>query len=120
MATPTDAARRRPTGAPAPSGQPAGGRVAPHNLEAEESLLGAMLLSRDAIAAAVEGCSSEDFYRPIHGHIFDAITTLYVQCEGIDSVTVANEFALAGLLDAVGCLAAILRLQAYMSATSDP
>ena len=119
MATPTEAARRRPTGPPAPGGQPAGGRVAPHNLEAEESLLGAMLLSRDAIAAAVEGCAADDFYRPIHGHIFDAITSLYAQGEGIDPVTVADELGRAGLLDAVGGLAALLSLQANTPATSN-
>src|SRR5947207_5590458 len=119
MPTPTDAARRRPTGAPAPSGQPASGRVVPHNLQAEESLLGAMLLSRDAIAAAVEGCTAEDFYRPIHGHIFDAVTSLYAQGEGADPVTVADELARAGLLDAVGGLAALLSLQANTPATSN-
>ena len=40
------------------------GRIPPHNLQAEESLLGAMLLSRDAIAVAVERVSADDFYRP--------------------------------------------------------
>src|SRR3954467_8520453 len=119
MATPIEAARRRPTGPPAPGGQPAAGRVAPHNLEAEESLLGAMLLSRDAIAAAVEGGSADDFYRPIHGHIFDAITSLYAQGEGIDPVTVADELGRAGLLDAVGGLAALLSLQPITPATSN-
>src|SRR5437763_11748819 len=118
MATPTDAARRRPTGAPAPSGQPANARVAPHNLEAEESLLGAMLLSRDAIAAATEGCAADDFYRPIHGHIFDAITTIYAQGEGVDPVTVADELARAGLLGEVGELSELLRLQANTPANS--
>ena len=54
-----------------------GSRIPPHNLHAEESLLGAMLLSRDAIAAAIETCVADDFYKPAHGHIFDAITTLY-------------------------------------------
>ena len=54
-----------------------GGRVPPHNLDAEESLLGAMLLSRDAIAAALECCVAEDFYKPAHGHVFAAVTSLY-------------------------------------------
>ena len=49
-----------------PSG--GGGRVPPHNIEAEESLLGAMLLSKDAIASAVETVRPEDFYKPAHGH----------------------------------------------------
>ena len=47
-------------------------RVPPHNLQAEESLLGAMLLSKDAIAAAVELVGADDFYKPAHGHIFEA------------------------------------------------
>ncbi len=44
------------------NGGPAG-RIPPHNLEAEESVLGAMLLSRDAIATAMEICKHEDFYK---------------------------------------------------------
>src|SRR3954451_9887080 len=115
MATPTEASRRRPT----PTSPPPAGRVAPHNLQAEESLLGAMLLSRDAIATAVEICTADDFYRPIHGHVFDAITSLYAQGEGVDPVTVADELARAGLLDAVGGLAALLTLQANTPATSN-
>ena len=56
----------------------ASGRVPPHNLEAEESLLGAMLLSRDAITAAVEAhVEVSDFYKPAHGHIYEAIQSLY-------------------------------------------
>ena len=46
--------------------QSAGGRVPPHNLEAEESLLGAMLLSKDAVVAAVEIVGADDFYKPAH------------------------------------------------------
>ena len=53
---------------------PVGGPRPPHNLDAEESLLGAMLLSRDAIAAALECCVAEDFYKPAHGHVFAAVT----------------------------------------------
>ena len=67
----------------------ASGRVPPHNLEAEESLLGAMLLSNDAIAASVNvHLGPDDFYKPAHGHIYDAITRLYSQGEPVDPVTV--------------------------------
>ncbi len=52
---------------------PGGPRVPPHDLEAEESLLGAMLLSNDAASAGIEICSAGDFYKPAHGHIFAAI-----------------------------------------------
>src|SRR5436190_1618283 len=65
-------------------------RVPPHNLQAEESLLGAMLLSKDAIAAGVELVGADDFYKPAHGHIFEAITSLYGSGEPVDPVTVAD------------------------------
>ena len=83
-------------------------RVPPHNLQAEESLLGAMLLSKDAIASAVETVGVEDFYKPAHGHIFDAITSLYGAGEPSDSVTVAEELRRAGLLDAIGGQSALV------------
>ena len=101
------------------SGPAAGARIPPHNLDAEKSLLGAMLLSRDAIAAAMETCGSEDFYKPAHAHIFDAINVLYNQGEPADPVTVADELARAGLLDSVGGLAALVALQADTPATTN-
>jgi replicative DNA helicase len=89
-----------------------GGRVPPHSIQAEESLLGAMLLSRDAIAAAIEVVSADDFYKPVHGHVYDAITALFGQGEPVDPVTVADQLRRAGLLDAVGGPAALVTLQA--------
>ncbi|MDQ4089337.1 MAG: replicative DNA helicase, partial [Actinomycetota bacterium] len=88
-------------------------RVPPHNLAAEESLLGAMLLSRDAIVAAIEvQLSPDDFYKPAHGHIYDAITSLYAQGEPADPVTVAEELRRAGVLEGIGGGAVLLSLQA--------
>jgi replicative DNA helicase len=96
------------------------GRVPPHNLEAEESLLGAMLLSRDAITAAVEArVESADFYKPAHGHVYDAVQALYGQGEPADPVTVAEELRRADLLDAIGGRAAILALQAGTPASAN-
>jgi replicative DNA helicase len=89
-----------------------GGRVPPHNLEAEESLLGAMLLSRDAITAAVEvRVEASDFYKPAHTHLFDAVLSLYGQGEPVDPVTVADELRRADLLDSLGGRTTLLRLQ---------
>jgi replicative DNA helicase len=99
--------------------RPGGGRVPPHNLEAEESLLGAMLLSREAIASAVEICSAADFYKPAHGHVFDAVLSLYGQGEPADPVTVADELRRAGLLDAVGGPALLVSLQTNIPAISN-
>src|SRR5438445_7168828 len=87
------------------------GRIPPQNVEAEESLLGAMLLSRDAIAAAVETVRAEDFYKPAHGHVFEAIVSLYGQGEPVDPVTVAEELRRAGLLEGVGGRSTLLVLE---------
>jgi replicative DNA helicase len=103
-----------------PRGARTDGRVPPHNLDAEESLLGAMLLSRDAIVAATEvGLGADEFYKPAHGHIFDAITSLYSAGEPSDPVTVAEELRRANLLDAVGGPAVLVSLQATTPATSN-
>ncbi|MGH9066305.1 MAG: replicative DNA helicase [Acidimicrobiales bacterium] len=98
---------------------PGAARAIPHNLEAEESLLGAMLLSREAIAAGVEICSAEDFYKPAHGHVFEAIVSLYGQGEPADPVTVADELRRPGLLEAVGGPATLIALQANTPAISN-
>jgi replicative DNA helicase len=94
-------------------------RVPPHDVAAEESLLGAMLLSRDAIAAAVESCQPDNFYKPAHGHIFEAIESLYAQGEPADPVTVADELRRADLLDAVGGIPSLISLQANTPATTN-
>jgi replicative DNA helicase len=95
------------------------GRVPPHELDAEESLLGAMLLSRDAIAAAVECCRAEDFYKPAHAHIFAAVTALYTRGEPADPVTVADELRRAGLLEAVGDPSVLVSLQVNTPSTAN-
>jgi replicative DNA helicase len=99
-------------------GAPRAGRVPPHNLQAEESLLGAMLLSKDAIAAAVETVGVDDFYKPAHGHIFEAITSLYGAGEPSDPITVAEELRRAGLLEGIGGQVALVGLQANTPATT--
>lgn len=95
-------------------------RVPPHNLEAEESLLGAMMLNRDAIDAAVTArVGSTDFYKPAHGHVFEAIIGLFVRGEPVDPVTVAEELRTRDLLDALGGKPALLRVQAATPASAN-
>jgi replicative DNA helicase len=107
-----DEARPRPAIGP--------GRIPPHNLEAEESLLGAMMLSREAIHAAVEAhIDRNDFYKPAHGQIFDAIYTLQARGEPVDPVTVAEELRRVGTLDAIGGKATLLRIQAATPASAN-
>jgi replicative DNA helicase len=103
-----------------PRSRPAGnGRTLPHDLQAEESLLGAMLLSRDAIAAATEILTSDDFYKPAHGHVFDAITTLNAAGEPADVSTVSDVLKRSGLLEAIGGPATLVNLQAATPAISN-
>src|SRR5437763_7451051 len=93
--------------------QHSGGRVPPQNLQAEESVLGAMLLSRDAIAAVAElHLLADDFYKPTHGHIFEAISSLYERGDPADPVTIAEELRRDGLLEAIGGPAGLVSLPA--------
>ena len=94
-------------------------RVPPHNLAAEESLIGAMLLSKDAVADAIEIISVDDFYKPAHQHIFNAITSLFGAGEPADIVTVADELARANLLDGIGGNATLIGLQAGTPAATN-
>ena len=95
------------------------GRIPPHNLDAEESLLGAMLLSRDAIEAAEPIVAASDFYKPGHGHVFATIVDLWSEGDKVDPVTVAETLNRAGLLDAIGGPAELLSLQGGTPATSN-
>src|SRR5829696_3306936 len=108
-----------PTDPDAGSTRSNGGRIAPHNLQAEESLLGAMLLARDAIAAASEVVRPADFYKPAHVHIFDAILSLYGSGEPVDPITVADELTRAGTLEVIGGSGALMALQANAPAISN-
>ncbi len=67
---------------------PGGGRIPPSAIEVEESLIGAMLLSQEAVSIAYETVQPEDFYRPLHGQIFGAIIALSNAGEPVDYVTV--------------------------------
>jgi replicative DNA helicase len=93
-------------------------KVPPHNLEAEESLLGAMLISKEAIAEAWDHVHAEDFYKPSHAMVFEAIARLWSKGEPVDVVTVADELARQGLLEQVGGHVALARMSASTPAIS--
>ena len=77
-------------------------RTPPQAVEAEQSVLGAMMLSKDAIADAVEVVRPGDFYRPAHQLVFDAILDLYGRGEPADPITVSAELTRAGQLVRAG------------------
>ena len=81
---------------------PPGGRVPPHNLEAEESVLGSMLLSKTAVGEALEIVRPDDFYREAHSSICAAIRDLFTQGEPVDAITVAEELRRRGKIEEIG------------------
>jgi replicative DNA helicase len=96
-----------------------GSRIPPHDLTAEESLLGAMMLEPEAIAAAASVLRAEDFYKPAHTHIFDAIHALYASGQPVDPVTVADELRRNGLLETVGGHQVLVDIMASTPATTN-
>lgn len=79
-------------------------RTPPYNLEAEQSVLGAMLLDKDSVSVATEILKREDFYRENHREIFEAIMILFDTANPIDVITVSEKLKIKGVLDSVGGL----------------
>lgn len=76
--------------------------VPPQNLEAEESVLGAMMIAPAAIDAVTEILEPGDFYRESHGRIYQAAVSLHMKNEPVDAITLTNELDQLGELDRVG------------------
>jgi replicative DNA helicase len=77
-------------------------RTPPNDVAAEQSVLGAMLLSKDAIADVVEVLREGDFYRPAHQVVYGTVLDLYGRGEPVDAVTVAAELTRSGEIGRVG------------------
>jgi replicative DNA helicase len=99
--------------------QSAGGRVPPHNLDAEESLLGAMMLSQAALSEGLEIVGADDFYKPAHAHVFGAMAKLYGANEPVDALTITAELRRVDLLDAIGGTDKLLDFQQRTPAISN-
>lgn len=85
-------------------------RVPPQNIEAEQAVLGAMLIDKEAIAKASEILTSSDFYREAHRVIFNAMLELYNKNEAVDMVTVTEILKRDNKLEDIGGLAYITSL----------
>src|ERR1700741_5537971 len=88
--------------APVPAPPAAPGAAPPQKLEAEESVLGAMMISPGAIAAVTEILDASDFYRESHAKIYRAALQLYGKNEPVDAITLTNELEQRGELDDIG------------------
>ncbi|WP_213973911.1 replicative DNA helicase [Tepidanaerobacter acetatoxydans] len=77
-------------------------KIPPYNLEAEQSVLGSMLLSKDAITVAAEQLQVQDFYKESHKKIFEVIVRLYEDREPVDLITVTEALRSAKILEQIG------------------
>ena len=85
-------------------------RVPPQNIEAEQSVIGAMLIDKNAVGLVTEKLMPEDFYRQAHQVIFSAILTLHSKNEPVDMITLINELKKMNKLDDVGGVAYVTLL----------
>jgi len=78
------------------------GKIPPHDIEAEQAVLGSMLTDQDAVVDAIEILKPEDFYREDNKYIYEAILNLYNKSEPIDIITLKSELISTGKFEAVG------------------
>ena len=105
--------------APAPTPTSVPGAVPPQNLEAEESVLGAMMITSNAIAAVTEVLVASDFYRESHAKIYRAALQLYSKNEPVDAITLTNELEQRGELEEVGGRVRLHELARLVPATAN-
>src|SRR5256885_10382661 len=91
----------------------------PQNLEAEESVLGAMLLSPGAIGAVSEVLDASDFYRESHAKIYRAALSLYAKGEPVDAITLVDALEERGDLEDVGSRVRVHELAALVPASAN-
>ncbi|MBQ8556518.1 MAG: replicative DNA helicase [Clostridia bacterium] len=95
------------------------GVTPPNNVEAEQSVLGAMLQDSNAVLQASETLHPDDFYQPQHKEIFDAMIKLHREQSPVDFITVDSELGRRGTLEGVGGTAYLLSLINYVPTTAN-
>lgn len=95
------------------------GKVPPHDLEAEQAIIGSMLTDRDAVISAIEMLKEEDFYREDNKAIYTAILNLYNRAEPIDIITVKSELESMGKFEQVGGLEYLAELPEKVPTTAN-
>ncbi|HTK30426.1 MAG TPA: replicative DNA helicase [Candidatus Saccharimonadaceae bacterium] len=103
----------------APRGLAAEGPTPPQALDAERSVLAALLLDHESVGRAIEMMDPSDFYRAAHQRIFDAIVALYNRNEKADLITLGEELRKRGELEAVGGASALGQILEYAAATAN-
>lgn len=95
------------------------GKVPPHDIEAEQAVIGAMLTDTEAVASSIEVLKDTDFYREDHRAIFSAMLNLYNRAEPIDLITVKSELEAMGKLDKVGGIEYLAELPEKVPTTAN-
>lgn len=95
------------------------GRIPPQNVEAEQSVLGSMLLEKEVISTITEILKCEDFYREDHREIFEAIMDLIDSAEPVDLITVSEQLKLRGTLENVGGLDYLANIASSVPTTAN-
>ena len=95
------------------------GKVPPHDIEAEQAVIGSMLTDQEAVYAAIERLKPEDFYREDNKQKYTAILNIYNKAEPIDIITLKAELSSMGKLDAVGGLEYIVELPEKVPTTAN-
>ncbi len=95
------------------------GRIPPHSVEAEQSILGAMILDKEAINTAVEIIKPEDFYKEANGEIYEAILVLFNKNEPVDLITLSEELKRRGTLEHVGGVTYLANLSSGVATTAN-
>lgn len=94
-------------------------RIPPHNLDAEKSVLGAAMLTKDALFDVLEELTPDDFYKKAHGDIFRVISDLQKKSAPVDMLTVIDELKKRNILEAVGGRGYIATLSSEVPSTSN-
>lgn len=102
-----------------PSGPRIADRIPPHNMEAEQAVLGSMLLSAEAVEGALSTVLSTDFYRPAHARIFTAMSELHARSAPVDHLSVADRLETSGQLEAAGGKPYLLDLSGAVPTTAN-
>ncbi len=93
--------------------------VPPHSLDAERSVLGAMMQDPAAVALAVELLAEEDFYAPTHRELYSAMRALHTLGSPVDLITVDSELARRGTLEGIGGTAYLIEVSQYVPTTAN-
>ncbi|MFA5524579.1 MAG: replicative DNA helicase [Tissierellales bacterium] len=95
------------------------GRIPPHSIEGEQSVLGSLILDKNAIVTATEILKPSDFYKEAHREIYEAVLEIYNRDEPVDLITLSEELKKRNTLDAIGGILYLADLSEAISTTAN-